>query len=75
MSLWAQATDDALIAVMDANYHHSFWRPITAIVDTVHRHSYAPRSIRARTPSSPAPSALCYKRRSVPAPANLDDDH
>jgi hypothetical protein len=26
-----QAMDDALIAVMDAKYHHAFWRPITAI--------------------------------------------
>jgi len=25
------AMDDALIAVMDAKYHHQFWRPITAI--------------------------------------------
>ncbi len=25
------AMDDALIAVMDAKYHYSFWRPITAI--------------------------------------------
>jgi len=27
----AQAMDDALIAVFDAKYHYSFWRPITAI--------------------------------------------
>lgn len=27
----AQAMDDALIAVMDAKYHHNFWRPVTAI--------------------------------------------
>lgn len=26
-----QATDDALIAIMDAKYHYNFWRPITAI--------------------------------------------
>lgn len=26
-----QAADDAVIAVMDAKYHYSFWRPITAI--------------------------------------------
>jgi len=26
-----QATDDAMIAVFDAKYHYSFWRPITAI--------------------------------------------
>jgi hypothetical protein len=26
-----QAMDDATIAVMDAKYHYSFWRPITAI--------------------------------------------
>lgn len=26
-----QAHDDALIAVMDAKYHHNFWRPVTAI--------------------------------------------
>jgi PAP2 superfamily len=26
-----QATDDALIAVMDAKYHYYFWRPVTAI--------------------------------------------
>jgi hypothetical protein len=26
-----QATDDALIAVMDAKYHYNFWRPVTAI--------------------------------------------
>jgi len=26
-----QATDDAMIAVFDAKYHHGFWRPITAI--------------------------------------------
>jgi len=26
-----QATDDAMIAVFDAKYHHNFWRPITAI--------------------------------------------
>jgi len=27
----AQAMDDALIAVFDAKYHYSFWRPVTAI--------------------------------------------
>lgn len=27
----AQALDDAMIGVFDAKYHHSFWRPITAI--------------------------------------------
>jgi hypothetical protein len=27
----AQATDDALIAIMDAKYFYHFWRPITAI--------------------------------------------
>ncbi|MCV0437884.1 MAG: vanadium-dependent haloperoxidase [Hydrogenophaga sp.] len=27
----AQSMDDALIAVMDAKYHHNFWRPVTAI--------------------------------------------
>jgi hypothetical protein len=27
----AQGMDDALIAVFDAKYHYSFWRPITAI--------------------------------------------
>ena len=27
----AQASDDALIAIMDAKYHYHFWRPITAI--------------------------------------------
>ena len=26
-----QATDDALIAIMDAKYHYNFWRPVTAI--------------------------------------------
>ena len=26
-----QASDDAIIAVFDAKYHYSFWRPITAI--------------------------------------------
>lgn len=26
-----QATDDALIAVVDAKYHYNFWRPVTAI--------------------------------------------
>ena len=26
-----QATDDALIAIMDAKYYYNFWRPITAI--------------------------------------------
>jgi PAP2 superfamily len=26
-----QATDDALIAVLDAKYHYHFWRPVTAI--------------------------------------------
>jgi hypothetical protein len=26
-----QATDDALIAVLDAKYHYYFWRPVTAI--------------------------------------------
>jgi hypothetical protein len=26
-----QATEDALIAVLDAKYHYHFWRPITAI--------------------------------------------
>jgi hypothetical protein len=26
-----QAVDDALIAIMDAKYHYTFWRPITAI--------------------------------------------
>lgn len=30
-SLVAQAMDDALIAVFDAKYHYTFWRPITAI--------------------------------------------
>lgn len=27
----AQAMDDALIAVFDAKYHYTFWRPVTAI--------------------------------------------
>ncbi|HWO20358.1 MAG TPA: vanadium-dependent haloperoxidase [Kofleriaceae bacterium] len=27
----AQALDDAMIAVFDAKYHYSFWRPVTAI--------------------------------------------
>lgn len=27
----AQAMDDAMIAVFDSKYHHSFWRPVTAI--------------------------------------------
>jgi hypothetical protein len=27
----AQAMDDAMMAVMDAKYHHNFWRPVTAI--------------------------------------------
>jgi hypothetical protein len=27
----AQATDDALIAILDAKYHYNFWRPVTAI--------------------------------------------
>jgi PAP2 superfamily len=26
-----QATDDALIAILDAKYHYKFWRPVTAI--------------------------------------------
>jgi hypothetical protein len=26
-----QATDDALIAILDAKYHYNFWRPVTAI--------------------------------------------
>jgi hypothetical protein len=26
-----QATDDALIAVLEAKYHYNFWRPVTAI--------------------------------------------
>lgn len=26
-----EATDDALVAVMDAKYHYNFWRPVTAI--------------------------------------------
>ena len=26
-----QAADDALIAVLDAEYHYNFWRPVTAI--------------------------------------------
>ena len=26
-----QAGDDAIIAIMDAKYHHNFWRPVTAI--------------------------------------------
>src|SRR4030095_7641375 len=26
-----QATDDAMIAIMDAKYHYNFWRPVTAI--------------------------------------------
>ena len=26
-----QATDDALIAVLDAKYHYNFWRPVTTI--------------------------------------------
>ena len=26
-----QASDDAIIAVLDAKYHYAFWRPITAI--------------------------------------------
>jgi PAP2 superfamily protein len=28
-----QATDDVLIAVLDAKYHYNFWRPVTAIRD------------------------------------------
>ncbi|HSS01509.1 MAG TPA: vanadium-dependent haloperoxidase [Kofleriaceae bacterium] len=31
LAMVAQALDDAAIAVFDAKYHHSFWRPITAI--------------------------------------------
>jgi hypothetical protein len=31
MSLVSMATTDALIAVFDAKYHYTFWRPITAI--------------------------------------------
>ena len=27
----AQASDDALVAIMDAKYHYNFWRPATAI--------------------------------------------
>jgi hypothetical protein len=27
----AQGMDDALIAVLEAKYHHNFWRPVTAI--------------------------------------------
>ena len=27
----SQASDDALIAIMDAKYHYNFWRPVTAI--------------------------------------------
>ena len=27
----SQASDDAMIAVFDAKYHHGFWRPVTAI--------------------------------------------
>lgn len=30
-ALVTQATDDAMIAVFDAKYHHALWRPITAI--------------------------------------------
>ncbi len=30
-ALVTQATDDALIAVMDAKYHYALWRPVTAI--------------------------------------------
>lgn len=30
-ALVTQATDDAIIAVFDAKYHYSFWRPVTAI--------------------------------------------
>ena len=30
-ALVTQASDDALIAVFDAKYHYSFWRPVTAI--------------------------------------------
>lgn len=30
-ALVTQATDDAMIAVFDAKYHYSLWRPITAI--------------------------------------------
>ncbi|HEX9163472.1 MAG TPA: vanadium-dependent haloperoxidase [Thermoanaerobaculia bacterium] len=26
-----QASDDAMIAIMDAKYHYNFWRPVTAI--------------------------------------------
>lgn len=31
LAVAAQAIDDVLVAVMDAKYHYSFWRPITAI--------------------------------------------
>jgi hypothetical protein len=31
MALVAVGLNDALIAVLDAKYHHNFWRPITAI--------------------------------------------
>jgi hypothetical protein len=30
-ALYAMAAADSLIAVMDAKYHHEFWRPVTAI--------------------------------------------
>jgi len=31
MTLAAVATNDALVAVLDAKYHYNFWRPVTAI--------------------------------------------
>jgi hypothetical protein len=31
MALAAVATNDALVAVLDAKYHYNFWRPVTAI--------------------------------------------
>src|SRR5262249_52300860 len=31
MALASLATNDALVAVLDAKYHYNFWRPVTAI--------------------------------------------
>ena len=50
-----QAADDALIAVFDAKYHYSFWRPVTAIRNADNDGNNATERAVSWTPLSDTP--------------------
>jgi hypothetical protein len=71
MTLVAVALNDSLIAVLDAKYHYSFWRPVTAIrngdIDDNPRTERDPAWLPlANTPMHPEyPCAHCIQSGSV----------